>query len=221
MTSETGVRGSQCVILLHGLGRTKRSMAPMQRFLDSEGFATLNLGYRSTQFSIERLADGLRPKIEEAASGFKVLHFVTHSMGGILLRYLLAEKSIPNLGRCVMLGPPNQGSQVVDRLRGTGVFGWINGPAGLQLGTGEGSVPCALGPVDFELGVLAGNRSINLILSLLIPGPNDGKVAVTHAKVAGQRDFKVMPVSHPFFMVNREVQRNTLAFLRDGAFLAD
>lgn len=220
MESEGKVEG-ELVVLLHGLARTWRSMEPMRAFLEGEGFATLNLGYPSTRFSIEDLAEQLRPKIEAAAESCERLHFVTHSMGGILVRQLQKSAAISKLARCVMLGPPNRGSHVVDRLGKWAPFGWVNGPAGRQLGTGPDSAPSRLGPVDFEVGVLAGDRSINWILSLMIPGANDGKVAVSHASVAGQRDFKVLHATHPFMMRNRAVQTNTLAFLRTGAFLAE
>ncbi len=119
-----------------------------------------------------------------------------------------------------MLAPPNQGSEVVDAMRAWRFFRWINGPAGQQLGTGPDGIPTLLGPVDFEVGILAGNRSVNLLLSLLIPGPNDGKVAIARAGLpGGQKAFKVIPASHPFIMRSREAQENALAFLKDGAFL--
>ena len=94
------------------------------------------------------------------------MSFVTHSMGGILVRQYLRQHSVPHLHRVVMLGPPNKGSEVVDVLGNTPGFHFINGDAGLQLGTGQGSVPNTLGPVDFDLGIIAGTRSINWILSV-------------------------------------------------------
>lgn len=212
---------SECVVLLHGLARTSRSMRPMARFLKKEGYSVLNLDYPSTRFSVEALADGLRAELEEAGRRWGRLHFVTHSMGGIVMRQLRKSKGRFAMGRCVMLSPPNRGSHVVDRLGDWAPFGWINGPAGRQLRTGPEGLPERLGPVDFECGVLTGSRSVNLILSLILPSPNDGKVAVSHAGVEGQADFKVLPASHPFIMKNRWAMENTLAFLRNGAFLAD
>ncbi len=208
-----------CVILLHGLCRTRRSMEPMRSFLELNGLATFNLGYPSTRLAVKELAELIRPRIEEIGERFDRVHFVTHSMGGILLRQMQRVRPIAKLGRCVMLAPPNKGSQVVDRLGKWKVFRWLNGPAGCELGTGPEALPLSLGKVDFEVGVLAGNRSINWILSLMLPSPNDGKVAVSHTKLEGQRDFRVLPVSHPFIMRNALAQANTLAFLKSGAFL--
>lgn len=214
-------RGRECVVLLHGLARTSRSMRPMARFLEREGFAVSNLSYPSTRFPIEELAAGLEAKLEGLSERWGRLHFVTHSMGGIVLRQLRASGARIEIGRCVMLSPPSRGSQVVDRLGGLAAFGKINGPAGRQLVTGRDGLCEGLGPVDFECGVLTGNRTVNPILSLMLPRPNDGKVAVSHAGVEGQADFKVLPASHPFIMRDRFAQANTLAFLRNGAFLAE
>ncbi len=208
-----------CVILLHGLCRTRRSMEPMHRFLELNGFEAFNLAYPSTRLPIVELAELIRPQVEEIGARFDRVHFVTHSMGGILLRQMQRVRPIAKLGRCVMLAPPNRGSQVVDRLGSWGVFRWLNGPAGCELGTGPEALPLALGKAEFEVGILAGKRSINWILSLMLPSPNDGKVAVSHAKLEGQRDFRVLPVSHPFIMRNALAQANTLAFLESGAFL--
>ncbi|MDQ8182885.1 alpha/beta fold hydrolase [Pelagicoccus sp. SDUM812005] len=214
-------RGCECVVLLHGLCRTVRSMEPLRRIFETQGYAVENLDYPSTRQGVAEIAEGLRPQLLALAERFERLHFVTHSMGGIVLRQLQAKGPLPKLGRCVMLAPPSQGSHVVDRLGAWPAFGWLNGPAGRELGTGPGCLPATLGPVDFEVGVLAGTRSINLILSQLLPKPNDGKVAVSHAQLAGQKAFRALPASHPFIMRNREVQENALAFVRTGAFLAE
>jgi triacylglycerol lipase len=139
-------------------------------------------------------------------------------MGGILVRYYLKENRIPELGRVVMLSPPNGGSEVVDKLGGTFLFKWMNGPAGQQLGTGENSIPKQLGPVDFDLGIITGDRSINLILSCLIPGSDDGKVSIENAKVKGMKDFRVIHASHPFIMKNKEAMSQVVSFLKTGHF---
>jgi len=193
----------------------------MARFLEKNGYKVLNLNYPSTRHPIETLSDGLLREVEEAAKRFGPLDFVTHSMGGIVLRSLRRSGAGFEIGRCVMLSPPNRGSQVVDRLGDWPLFAWINGPAGRQLKTGPQGLPGQLGPVDFECGVLTGDRSVNWVLSLMLPGQNDGKVAVSHAGVAGQSDFKVVPASHPFIMRNQAAMLNTLAFLRSGTFLAE
>ncbi len=146
------------------------------------------------------------------------IHFVTHSLGGILVRYYLAHHELPNIGRVVMLSPPNQGSEVVDKLRNVPGFRLLNGPAGEQLGTDRESLPLQLPGVDFEVGVITGDRTINFINSLLIPGKDDGKVSVERAKLDGMSDFLVTHHTHPFIMRAKDVIRQTLFFLEHGRF---
>jgi len=153
-----------------------------------------------------------------ASEAIKKIHFLTHSMGGILLRDYLASQSIDKLGRVVMLAPPNQGSEVVDKLGGWKLFYYLNGPAGLQLGTGSNSVPNRLGPVDFQLGVIAGSKAVNPFLSRLIPDVNDGKVSVSRAQVEGMKDFIVVPYSHSFIMRHEAVIEQALHFIQQGCF---
>ncbi len=213
-------KNSEAIILLHGLARTSRSMNKAAKLLAAYGYQIVNVDYpsRSAEISIlaqKYIAQALR---QCEVKGVKKIHFLTHSMGGILLRQFLANQSIDKLGRVVMLAPPNQGSEVVDKLGRWKLFYALNGPAGLQLGTGNNSVPNRLGAVDFELGVIAGSKTVNLLLSRLIPGVNDGKVAVSRAQVAGMQDFIVMPISHPFIMRSEAVIAQALYFIQQGAF---
>lgn len=209
---------TECVVLLHGLARSASSMEPMAEFLAGEGFQTVNIDYPSTDYPIETLADmAVRTGVSQCGSAQQI-HFVTHSMGGILLRQYLSVSSLPRLGRTVMLGPPNAGSEVVDKLGELPGFEWLNGTAGQQLGTGPDSVPNRLGPANFDLGIIAGTRSINLILSSLIPGIDDGKVSVESARLQGMSDFLTVPATHPLMMRDDDVMRQTLHFLRQGRF---
>ena len=206
------------VVLLHGLVRTSRSMRPIDKFLKREGFSVFNLNYPSRKKSIEELSKFVREQIQSNEEKGIKLDFVTHSMGGIILRYIMKVDPLPNLGRVVMLGPPNQGSEVVDRLSKLKIFK-LMGPASLQLGTSSDGFVNTLGKVDFDLGIIAGNRSINPFLSFLIPGPDDGKVSVERAKVKGMNDFLVVPSSHSFFMSNLKVQKEILFYFKNGNFL--
>ncbi|MFP4309044.1 MAG: esterase/lipase family protein [Desulfococcaceae bacterium] len=206
------------VVLLHGLGRTWLSMTPVHAYLCHHGFRVANLGYPSRKFSVESLvARRIGPRLEELLSD-RPLHFVTHSMGGILLRRFLQDRDLPPGSRVVMLAPPNRGSELVDRLQRLALFRWWNGPAGLQLGAGPDSLPNRLGPIRAEVGVISGNRCLNPIFGRIIPGPSDGKVSVERARLPEMTDFLVLPVSHTFAMFRRPVLAQVLHFLRHGRF---
>ncbi|BFM12144.1 alpha/beta fold hydrolase [Simiduia litorea] len=209
-----------CVILLHGLARSPSSMETLQQALITEGFNTVNLGYPSRQHGIDELSErAITPALEQCVADDEV-HFVTHSLGGILVRQYLAKHKISKLKYVVMLGPPNQGSEVVDKLEAVPGFHFINGDAGLQLGTGALSVPNSLGPANFNVGIIAGSASINWILSALIPGTDDGKVAIERTKLEGMNDHIEMPVTHPFMMKNDRVIAEVVYYLKQGRFKA-
>jgi pimeloyl-ACP methyl ester carboxylesterase len=208
------------VVLLHGLARTAASMERMEATLTLAGYQVENLDYPSRDANIEHLAGAVIPAgaARCAAAEASPVHFVTHSLGGILVRYYLASNRLENLGRVVMLGPPNQGSEVADALMEVPGYAAFNGPAGRQLGTDTNSIPRSLGPVDFPLGVVAGTQTINYLLSQLLPNPDDGKVSVESTKVDGMADHISLSVSHPFLMQRDEVIAQVLAFLAEGRF---
>ncbi|MBN1473394.1 MAG: hypothetical protein JW914_02150 [Syntrophaceae bacterium] len=206
------------VVLLHGLARTKDSMNNLETFLSKQGYQVLNIDYPSRKNQIHELAAIVRKEVISKTSNAEKVHFITHSMGGIILRYIQKHEPLPNLGRVVMLSPPNHGSEVVDKIGDFRLFQWINGPAGKQMGAKDHGICQKLGKVNFELGVITGDRSINWINSLMIPGKDDGKVSIESAKIEGMADFLVVHTAHPFIMNDKTVMKQCVHFLQKGAF---
>ncbi len=213
----------ECVILLHGLARTSSSMNDLQAALLDAGFAVAKIDYPSRKFTVEQLA---APAIEKglrlcAEQGATKNHVVSHSMGGILFRQYVAEYGAEQFARTVMLAPPNKGSEAVDALRDVPGFDFLNGPAGLQMGTDSTSLPLKLGPAISDVAVIAGTFSINLMLSTFLPDPDDGKVSVESSRLKGMCAHLQVHVSHPFIMEDEEVISEVISYLRTGRFISD
>jgi triacylglycerol lipase len=213
-----GAHARETVVLLHGLGRSHWSMMPLESRLEDAGYEVENLGYPSTRLDPDGLVAYLGAAVAQCCAEAPRVHFVTHSLGGILVRGYLAKQRPDNLGRVVMLAPPNRGSELVDELGDWPLFSWILGPTAVQLGTNADSFPNRLPPVDFDLGVIAGTESINPLGSAILPEGNDGTVSVASTRVAGMRDFVELEASHTFIMWSGEAADQILAFLRNGRF---
>jgi pimeloyl-ACP methyl ester carboxylesterase len=211
---------AECVVLLHGLARSADSMSVLESSLGEAGYQVVNVDYPSRQFKIAELAEtAIGPALKLCAEKLAApVNFVTHSLGGILVREYFQQHDPAIVKRVVMLGPPNQGSEVVDALKNVPGYSFINGKAGMELGTDKNSVPRALGSVSFELGIIAGTKTFNPFLSLALPNPDDGKVSVESTKVEGMCSHLALPVTHTFMMKNKKVIAEVINYLRDGKF---
>jgi triacylglycerol lipase len=210
--------GREDVVLLHGLGRSARVMRPLAHELTAAGYQVHSLDYPSTRATPEALVEFLHGEISSCCAWSGRVSFVTHSLGGVMVRAYLAEHPMPQLGRVVMLAPPNHGSEYVDVAGHWKLFAGVLGPTATQLGTAPTSLPNRLPSADFEVGVIAGTGNINPLGAILIDGVDDGTVSVASTRLAGMRDFIEVPVSHTFIMRDREVARQTIEFLRAGHF---
>jgi len=216
-----GTRGT--VVLLHGLGLRSWAMARLAGALKADGYRVINLSYPSRTLPLDQLASDWLPAQLRAAQLQPTdrVNFVTHSMGGIVVRLYRRDHPADHLGRVVMLAPPNQGSEVVDQLNAFAPFRWFTGVNGRRLGTEATSLPNTLGawPAGAgELGVIAGDRSLNPVFSAWIPGPNDGKVAVARTRLEGMTDFIVVHHSHTWLQWCDDTFTQVRAFLQQGKF---
>jgi len=212
---------SHCVILLHGLGRTSLSMKAVEWALEKRGYRVVNSSYPSLLHPIEDLATDA---VDEGLAvcrdlGATQIDFVTHSMGGILVRQYLSERMVPELRRVVMLAPPNQGSELADYYGAVDIIEPLLPEAIKQLGTGEESVPLGLGPVDFELGVIAGDKDWLGFPPGAPDEPGDGVVSLEETEVIGMQDSLTVPATHTFIMWKRDVLSQIIYFLENGTFL--
>jgi pimeloyl-ACP methyl ester carboxylesterase len=211
--------GAEPVIVVHGLGRTEASMSVLEYRLEAAGYWVISFDYPSTSEPIEALVQRLADEVASCcADSPETVHFVTHSMGGVLVRSYLAEHSPGHRGRVVMLSPPSQGSELIDVFADSPLLRFFVGPAGSSLGTDSLGIARRLGPADFSLGIITGDRSFNPLTSWLIPGDDDGKVSVERAQVEGAADFLIVPATHTFIMNREDVGEETLYFLEHGRF---
>jgi triacylglycerol lipase len=203
------------VVLLHGLWRGWRAMQPLARALENEGFSTLSIPYRSGTMPVEKLAAHVRKQVEKVADDQPV-HFITHSLGGILARTLLAENVPWKTGRIVMLAPPNQGSEIVDWSKNHPLLRRILGPAGRTLGS-DGiprRIP-ALRP-QIEAAVIMGDRCTIPLFRKLLESANDGIVSANKGRLKGLRGFSIIHADHTFIQMHPETIRLSLHFLKTG-----
>lgn len=217
---EPAAKRVECVVLLHGLGRTEFSMSRIENELEKSGYVVVNETYPSLSKDIPELSEVVGSGIEACRSKSATsIHFVTHSMGGILVRVYFQTHTIPEAKRMVMLGPPNHGSEVVDEHHDDWWFRLATGPAGQQLATfGDRSIPITLNPIPLEIGIIAGTESIDPLLDDTLPRPNDGKVSVQSAMLPEMKDFVTIPVDHTFMVYSATVIGHVKAFLKDGKF---
>jgi pimeloyl-ACP methyl ester carboxylesterase len=211
----------EAVILLHGLARSKYSMYWIERLLRQKGYAVFNLGYPSLKWSIRQSADHVAAKAVQTCrqQGFKRIHFVTHSMGAIVLRCYLQHNDLPEGSRIVMLAPPNGGSEIVDWAQAhIQWFDRLCGPAAADLNTAADALPACLKPVKPAVGVLAGRKSWNPLFSAILPGEDDGKVTVRRTMLPEMQDFMVVGANHTTILLNAEVRRQMLHFIQTGHF---
>ncbi len=208
----------ECVVLMHGLGDVKLSMLKIKKTLEDSEYKTFNIGYTTSNKTIESIAENkLSHKIKNISKKYEKVHFVTHSMGGLILRYYLQENSIPTGSRIVMLSPPNKGSEIANHFKDSPFYQLILGEVGQQLAT-DSKVIKKLKGIKPDIGIITGDTSANPYFSKIIPGKDDGRVSVNNAKLKEMNDFLIVSSTHLSIKYNNEVMRQIVFFIENGTF---
>ena len=219
-TAPAAAAEPDCVVLLHGIGMQGYVMKRIETALTAAGYRVVNVSYPSRAMPFEEIAGEYLPAQlrENDVARAPHLHFITHSMGSLIVRKLLHDARPANLGRVVMIGPPNHGSTAADEASSYTLLRDYIGENLGRLGTGENSIVRTLGPADFDVGIIAGEVALNPVFGAVLAGKNDGAVTVESARLEGMRDFIVVPYSHTVMLWRDEVIAQALAYLRDGHF---
>jgi len=206
----------ETVVLLHGLASIPLSMKYLEGSFEEEGFRVHNIGYPSTDLPIEEAANLVREKVL-ALEPAGTIHFVGHSLGNIIIRKML-EKKVPNLGRIVMIAPPNQGSLTAQRLRDLDIYRWFFGPAGQELSADRENFFKVLPIPSCQFGIIAGGLGTKEGYNPLLPGDDDGTVRVEETMLPGAADFILINSTHTLILFEEETARQTIHFLKTGTF---
>jgi len=209
------------VLLLHGLGESPLNMAALEVALRLSGYAVANIAYPSTSGSTAEVADAhVRPWLHRLARAGRV-HVVTHSMGGVVIRYILQSEVPDNLGRIVMLAPGHHGSALLELYRRHPLYRLTMGPAGQETGLADHCFACHLPErLPAEAGVIAGTLSLDPLAPFVLKWPNDGRLDAASTRIAGAQ-LALAPSTHDAITFDPLAILQTVAFLRRGRFLWD
>ncbi|WP_040506903.1 alpha/beta fold hydrolase [Leptospira wolbachii] len=208
----------ECIVLVHGYLRSSNHLRHLRDFLIQKGFYVVSIDYPSTTLSIQEIADSyLSSQISDHCQDKKI-HFVTHSLGGVIVRYYLKTNQIKNLGRVIMLAPPNQGSEIADLLSQFKFLNSFFGPILAQIKTDPSSFVHSLGLPNFEFAIITGDFTLDPISSFIIPGIDDGRVSVSNTILENRKDFLIVERSHNYIMDAPEVQDAILTYIQIGRF---
>lgn len=209
------------VLLLHGIFRSKDSFGPMVRALQAAGYDAHGVNYPSTRQALADHADQVELLLERLEDA-RTVSFVTHSMGGIVARVLLARTGRPwrerlTVNRLVMIATPNQGAELatrLDQLPGVSVV------AGPSLGELRSERREQIPPPTVPFGIVAGARGDGRGYNPLLPGDNDMTVTVDSTRLEGAEDFLLVNAMHTFIQIQPPVIDATIRYLATGRFAA-
>lgn len=220
--TKPAAKHTESVILLHGLAETPVKMMGIEWLLRQAGYHTVNFAYPSTRKPVETLTHEHLATLVQTLDYVRKLHFVTHSLGGIMLKQYLRDAHLPNLGRVVMIGPPHHGSETFNYYRRNPLTRSLFGPVAEQSATDEGGYMDGKDvEADYEVGIIAGCIPWDPLSLFVMPWPHDGRTTVEGTRLKGMKDHITLPASHEFSPYNPLVAYETLQFLKHGSFNHD
>ncbi len=207
------------VIFMHGALKSASSMDKLEAAFSSADYHTFNWDFNSRDFTVIQNAAKLDSILRHKDYLEHTLHFVTHSMGGIVIRYYLENYNPPNVGRFVMIAPPNQGSQIATELRGFPPFRWLYRKNVDYLVTGSDAFAPNAGIPDCEFGIIAGGTGGKYGFTWYLPGDDDSILSVEQTKLQGAADFILLHHIHATIMMEDDTIKQSLYFIQHGEFL--
>ena len=213
---------NEVVVTLHGLWRSVRAMQPLANYLHEQGYTTVNVPYASFRHDLVGLVDLVMEKIRPWIDEGKRIHFVTHSLGGVVLKKLLDllnQNDFEKVGRIVMLAPPHQGSEIVDWLHHSPMrpFKGVLGPAGSFLSTKNMGQEDDVLRAGVTAAVIMGKKSVLPFFKTLLDESNDGIISVDKGKLLGVSHFEVVDSDHTFIVSDRKIMEMTKSFIENGS----
>ena len=210
---------SKTIVLIHGIHGERSDLSLLNEKLQQKGFKTYNFHYPSTKYPIEKLSSNyLKPFLAKLNSQNQSISFLTHSMGGILLRHYLYKNKDIDIEKIIMLAPPNKGSDLVDIFGNNFIFKKRYGPAGQQIGTDLEQNLHLSNLEEYKVGIIAGDKTDHPYFSIFIPGKDDGKVALTNTFIDSDFDFLIVPCGHETILKSKIVLRAVDNYLKKGEF---
>ena len=222
--------GGKVVIALHGIIRTRASMAGMCEFLERDGgYTALNVSYASTRSDLNSHAAALGLVVGNLGPGVTEINFVAHSLGNLVIRRYLADcyqqrnglTVDSRLHRIVMLAPPNSGAHLAEIFKNNVVVDMVWGQSARQLAEGWDQLRNELAVPGCQFGILAGGIGTPEGRNRWLQGDDDLVVSVEETKLPGARDFAVLPVIHGWIMDEPLARKYTLMFLQHGHFVSE
>ena len=218
----------QVVILLHGLNRSSYSLSAMESHLKEAGYATVNFTYASSRKNVVSHAAALKTVIDGLGQDVTDIHFVAHSLGNIVIRRYLFEtaeqadgvQGDPRIRRIVMLGPPNQGSEMAAAIKNNLIFRTVAGSCGDELASGWKDLEAKLATPNVEFGIIAGAQDDESLSNPFVAGNDDLTVSVEETKLLGATDFLMAPLVHGTMMNQPSVLEATARFFKEGYFVS-